>query len=166
MITPRERDATTSSSWWATSWLVRWMAWGEALPSNEVEFRRDVVRLILLYRQSGYMRAVVDTSVRRASRDVYIHVPDSRRRAGSRLAARRSGDGILDVAKTQARPAAPGRRSVQSLPLASVADTNRGQAEERGYPTPSLRNFDSEAGVLRAEVELDVQPGPACASAQ
>src|SRR5919198_5617250 len=64
--------ATTNSSKWATFWLVRWMGLGEKRYFNEVEFRRDVVRLILLYRQSGYMNAVVDTSVRRTSRDVYV----------------------------------------------------------------------------------------------
>ena len=64
--------ATTNSSAWARYTLVRWLGMGEKRYFNELEFRRDVVRLILLYRQSGYMNAVVDTSVQRTSRDVYM----------------------------------------------------------------------------------------------
>ena len=56
--------ATSSSSVFASLWLLRWMGLGEKRYFNELEFRRDVVRLLLLYRQSGYMNAVVDTVVR------------------------------------------------------------------------------------------------------
>jgi len=64
--------ATTNSSTFATSRFLRWLGLGEKRSFNELEFRRDVVRLMLLYRQSGYMNAVVDTLVRREGRDVYI----------------------------------------------------------------------------------------------
>src|SRR6266851_9197078 len=64
--------ATTNSSTFATSPFLRWLGLGEKRSFNELEFRRDVVRLLLLYRQSGYMNAVVDTLVRRDRRDVYI----------------------------------------------------------------------------------------------
>src|SRR5438067_11726484 len=65
--------ATTNSSAFATKWYLRWIPWlGEKRYFNELEFRRDVVRLLLLYRQSGYMNAVVDTLLRREGRDVYI----------------------------------------------------------------------------------------------
>src|SRR5690242_11762409 len=66
--------ATTNSSAFATSPFLRWLGLGEKRPFNELEFRRDVVRLLLLYRQSGYMNAAVDTLVRRDStgHDVYV----------------------------------------------------------------------------------------------
>src|SRR5438445_7571000 len=64
--------ATTNSSAFATSPFLRWIGLGQKRPFNELEFRRDVVRLLLLYRQSGYMNAVVDTVVRHVSNDVYI----------------------------------------------------------------------------------------------
>src|SRR5712664_3217223 len=64
--------ATTNSSAFATSPFLRWLGLGEKRSFNELEFRRDVVRLMLLYRQSGYMNAVVDTLVRREGRDVYV----------------------------------------------------------------------------------------------
>src|SRR5438477_174790 len=53
--------ATSSSSVFASLWFLRWMRLGEKRYFDELEFRRDVVRLLLLYRQSGYMNAVVDT---------------------------------------------------------------------------------------------------------
>src|SRR5213595_2862250 len=64
--------ATSSSSVFASLWLLRWMGLGEKRYFNELEFRRDVVRLLLLYRQSGYMNAVVDTMVRREGGDVHV----------------------------------------------------------------------------------------------
>ena len=71
-LTLESAIATTKSSWWARSALVRWLGLGEKRYFSEVEFRRDVVRLILLYRQSGFMNAVVDTLVRRTPRDAYV----------------------------------------------------------------------------------------------
>src|SRR6185312_7603203 len=64
--------ATTKSSWFATNPFVRWLGLGEKRYFDEQEFRRDVVRLVLLYRQSGYMTAVVDTNVVRTTKDAYI----------------------------------------------------------------------------------------------
>jgi len=154
--------ATTSSSWWATYWLVRWMGLGEKRYFNEVEFRRDVVRLILLYRQSGYMRAVVDTSVRRASRDVYItfRIHEGEPVRVLRLDVR-GVDGILDVAKLKHDLPLQVGDPFNRFLLQASADTIVARLRNGGYPYAEvLRNFDSEAGVLRAEVELDVQPGP------
>src|SRR5881396_2237972 len=65
--------ATSNSSFFASVWWLRWIGFlGEKRSFNELEFRRDVVRLLLLYRQSGYMDAVIDTIVRREDRDVYV----------------------------------------------------------------------------------------------
>ncbi len=64
--------ATTNSSWAATWPIIRLLGFGEKRTFDELEFRRDVVRLLLFYRQSGYMSAVVDTVVRRRARDVFI----------------------------------------------------------------------------------------------
>src|SRR5258708_20244357 len=71
----RSAIATTNSSVFATSPFLRWLGLGEKRYFNELEFRRDVLRVLLLYRQSGYMNAVVDTLVRREGRDVYLQFP-------------------------------------------------------------------------------------------
>ena len=161
-LTLESAIATTKSSAWARYWIVRWMGLGEKRYFSEVEFRRDVVRLILLYRQSGYMNAVVDTSVRRTARDAYvtfrIHEGDPVR--VSRLDVR-GVDSVFNVEKLKHDlPLQVGDPFNRFLMQAS-ADTIIGRLRTGGYPYAEvLRNFDSEAGILKAEVELDVQPGP------
>ena len=61
---------TTNSSWFARHWLVRWLGLGEKRTFDPVEFRRDVYRLTLFYRQSGFMDVKVDTLVRREGHNV------------------------------------------------------------------------------------------------
>jgi outer membrane protein assembly complex protein YaeT len=154
--------ATTKSSWWARSPLVRWIGLGEKRYFNELEFRRDVVRLILLYRQSGYMNAVVDTVVLRTPRDVFItfriHEGDPVRVA--RLDVN-GLEGIFNVEKLKRElPLQVGDPFNRFLMQAS-ADTIVTRLRNNGFPYAEvLRNFDSEAGVLRAEVELEAVPGP------
>jgi outer membrane protein assembly complex protein YaeT len=154
--------STTKSSWWARAPFVRSLGLGEKRYFNELEFRRDVVRLILLYRQSGYMNAVVDTVVRRTPRDVYITF---RIHEGEPVRVARLDvlglDGIFDVAKLKRDlPLQVGDPFNRFLMQAS-ADTIVGRLRNNGYPYADvLRNFDSEAGILKAEVELDAQPGP------
>src|SRR5438067_8250293 len=63
---------TSNSSWFARAFPIRLLGLGAKRLFNELEFRRDVVRLLLLYRQSGYMNAVVDTVVRREAGDVHV----------------------------------------------------------------------------------------------
>ena len=46
--------ATTNSSWFARAFLFRWLGLGEKRYFDEQEFRRDVVRLEVLYQRSGY----------------------------------------------------------------------------------------------------------------
>jgi len=155
--------ATTSSSWFATNPLVRWLGLGEKRYFDELEFRRDVVRLLLLYRQSGYMTAVVDTVVVRTTKDAYItfriHEGEPVRVARLEL---RGLDGILDTLKLRrALPLQVGDPFNRFL-LQASADTIVSRLRNDGYPYAAvLRNFDSEAGALRAEVTLEAIPGAA-----
>ena len=64
--------ATTNSSWFARAFLFRWLGLGEKRYFDEQEFRRDVVRLDVFYRRSGYPHVQVDTAVRRTAQNVYI----------------------------------------------------------------------------------------------
>ena len=64
--------ATTNSSWFARNFLFRWIGLGAKRYFDEQEFRRDVVRLGVLYKRSGYNDAAIDTLVRRTPEDVYI----------------------------------------------------------------------------------------------
>jgi outer membrane protein insertion porin family len=161
-VTLESAIATTKSSAWARYGIVRWLGLGEKRYFNEVEFRRDVVRLILLYRQSGYMNAVVDTLVRRTARDVYVTF---RIHEGEPVRVVRLDvlgvDGIFNVARLKRDLPLQVGDPFNRFLLQASADTIVARLRNGGYPYAEvLRNFDSEAGVLRAEVELDVQPGP------
>ncbi|MGH7529811.1 MAG: BamA/OMP85 family outer membrane protein [Gemmatimonadales bacterium] len=154
--------ATTASGWWARNPLVRWLGLGEKRYFDELEFRRDVFRLGLLYRQSGYMNAVVDTVVRRTPRDVYIrvliHEGEPVRVAELEILG---VEGILSpAALRRALPLQVGDPFDRFLMQASV-DTIRQRLRNSGYPYAAvLRNFDSEAELLRAAVMLEAVPGP------
>jgi outer membrane protein assembly factor BamA len=154
--------STTNSSTFATSPFLRWLGLGEKRPFNELEFRRDVVRLLLLYRQSGYMNAVIDTVVRRDARDVYvtfrIYEGDPVRLAKLDVLG---VDSILDVpALKRALPLQVGEPFNRALFQAS-ADTIVGRLKNRGYPYADvLRSYDVDAAALRAVAALEGVPGP------
>jgi len=153
--------ATTNSSAFATSPWLRWLGLGEKRPFNELEFRRDVVRLLLLYRQSGYMNAVVDTVVGREARDVYvtfrIYEGDPVRVTTLDVLG---VDPILDVpALKRALPLQVGDPFNRALFQAS-ADTIVGRLKNRGYPYADvLKNYDVDAAALRAVAALEGVPG-------
>jgi outer membrane protein assembly complex protein YaeT len=154
--------ATTKSSWWARFSLVRWIGLGEKRYFSEIEFRRDVVRLILFYRQSGYMNAVVDTLVHRTPRDVYIRF---RIHEGEPVRVERlevqGVEGILNVSKLKRDLPLQVGDAFNRFLLQASADTIVNRLRNGGYPYAEvLRNFDSEAGILKASVELDAEPGP------
>ena len=153
--------ATTNSSAFATSPFLRWTGLGEKRYFDELEFRRDVVRLLLLYRQSGYMNAVVDTLVRREARDVYVTF---RIYEGEPVRLRSldvSGlDSVLDVrALKRALPLQVGDPFNRFLFQAS-ADTVVAWLQNRGYPySDVLKSFDVDVAALAARAALEGVPG-------
>src|SRR6267142_459396 len=154
--------ATTNSSAFATSPFLRWLGLGEKRSFNELEFRRDVVRLMLLYRQSGYMNAVVDTLVRREGRDIYIKF---RMYEGDpvRLAALdvQGLDSIVDGERLKrALPLRVGDPFNRALFQVS-ADTVVSRLKNLGYPYADvLRSYDVDVAALRAVATLEALPGP------
>ena len=154
--------ATTNSSAFATSPFLRWLGLGEKRSFNELEFRRDVVRLMLLYRQSGYMNAVVDTLVRREGRDVYvkfrIYEGDPVRLAALDVLGL---DSIIDGERLKrALPLRVGDPFNRALFQAS-ADTVVSRLKNLGYPYADvLRSYDVDVAALRAVATLEALPGP------
>jgi len=161
--TLRAAIATTNSSAFATKWYLRWIRFlGEKRYFNELEFRRDVVRLLLLYRQSGYMNAVIDTLVRREGRDAYIkfriYEGDPVQLAELHVLGL---DSILDVQRLQRDlPLHVGDPFNRALFQAS-ADTIVSRLKNLGYPYADiLRNYDVDVAALRAVATLEALPGP------
>src|SRR5574341_378890 len=154
--------ATSASSWAARYWWVRWTGLGEKRYLDELELRRDVVRLVLLYRQSGYMNAVVDTVVRRTGRDAFVRF---RIHEGEPVRVTRFDllglDSLLDTAALRRElPLRIGAAFNRFLYQAS-SDTVLAQLRNLGYPYADVyRSFQADGENRQAEVALDAVPGP------
>lgn len=154
--------ATSKSSFFATAWWIRWIGLGEKREFDELEFRRDVVRLILYYRQSGFMSVVVDTSVRRTPRDAFVTF---RIYEGEPVRVKHFTiegiAGIVDEVRVRrAMPLKVGDPFNRFLYQAS-ADTLAAWLRNRAHPfVLVLRNFDSDASALAADVRFEAVPGP------
>jgi outer membrane protein insertion porin family len=156
--------STSNSSWFARALFIRSLGLGEKRYFNELEFRRDVIRLLLLYRQSGYVNAVVDTLVRREDGDVYItfRVYEGEPVRLTRLDVTGFDSvGAGDVAGLKrALPLQVGAPFNRFLFQAS-ADTVVNRLKNRGYPFAQvLRSFDMDAAALTAQATLEAVPGP------
>src|SRR2546426_164807 len=135
--------ATSNSAFFASVWWLRWIGFlGEKRSFNELEFRRDVVRLLLLYRQSGYMDAVIDTLVRRGGNDRVIRF---RVMGGGPLRVGAARDHRVgrhpEPGRAQEGPAARGRRALQPDAVPGVRRHDRRPAQE---PRLSLRRRAAE----------------------
>ena len=154
--------ATTESSWWASEPVVRWIGLGEKRFLDEVEFKRDVVRVLLFYRQSGYMGAVVDTVVRRTPKDVFIRF---RIHEGEPVRVRRfelkGFEGVFDIERRRADlPLHVGDPFDRFLFQAS-ADSLVVWLNNLGYPYAEVfRSLDANAGLREADLALEAVPGP------
>ena len=155
--------ATTNSSWFARSAMVRWLGLGAKRTFDEQEFRRDMVRLEVLYKRSGYYEAVVDTLVRRTPEDVYITFNI---KEGEPVVVTQLTIAGLDSLRERWREAV-----LQDLPLEqgdpfnryamqASADTITRRLRDHGYPSATVFTaFEVNKPVRKASVTLDVAPG-------
>lgn len=153
---------TTNSSWFARKGYVRWLGLGEKRYFDPVEFRRDVLRLTLFYRQSGFMEVKVDTLVRRTGRDVHLRF----------LIAEGPPIVVREVKVTGLDRISGGRDILRELPLREGAPFNRflfqasadsimTRLRDRGYPAVEVfRNYAVDRVARSATVSLEVVPGP------
>ena len=157
--------ATTNSTWFATFPVIRALGFGEKRRLDEVDFRRDVLRLTAYYREGGFLEARVDTLVRRTPKDVYITF---RITEGRPIVTERFTVTGLDVLPEKQR-----RTLTQDLPLQvgepfdrramlASADTLVARLKDIARPSAELfRNFTVDRAKRRATVEFEVVPGPA-----
>jgi outer membrane protein assembly factor BamA len=153
----------TSASSWTYSWpVLKHLGLGTRRVFDELEFRRDVVRLQILYRQHGYFDARVDTSVARTPTSVAVTflleegppvLVDS--------IAVRGLDSILDARRLARRlPLAEGK-PFDRIAFAAAADTIALAVQNLGYPFVGVfRNYGVERETRLANVEYAVVPGP------
>ena len=154
--------ATSQSAFFARSPMLRWMGFGEKRYLNETELRRDVLRVAALYRQSGFVDAVVDTVIRRTGTDAYVRF--TIQEGDPVRVARLEVEGVetlLDPAAVRrAMPLQVGDPFNRLLMLAS-ADTVRLRLADNGYPFAEVfRNFDTDLRRREASILFEVDPGP------
>jgi outer membrane protein insertion porin family len=155
--------ATTNSSWFARAFLVRLVGLGEKRYFDEQEFKRDVVRLDVLYRRSGYPHVLIDTTVRRTPTNVYITF---RIKEGEPMRVTR-----LDVLGLDSLPAQVRRETLVDLPLhvgdpfnryimQATADTITRRLRDRGYPSARLfTSFEANREAETATVTFETVAG-------
>ena len=153
---------TTASSWFARAFPFRYLGLGEKRYFNEEEFRRDVIRLHVLYRRSGFPNAVVDTVVLREPQSVYITF---RITEGQPMV-------VADIRITGIDSLPPWlqRIAAQDLPLhegdpfnrylmQQSADSIERRLRDRGYPSARVfSGFEADRERLVARVSLEVDP--------
>jgi outer membrane protein insertion porin family len=140
--------------------LVR-LGGGERQPFDELEFRRDVLRIQLLYRRFGYFEARVDTVVRRNGDKVAVTFRISE---GPPVIVDSVVVGGLDSI-------IPQERLLRRLPIRAGKPFNRFEFEaaadtlvtllrNRGYPFPEVfRNYSVDRLTRLARIEFDAIPG-------
>ncbi|MEP6688700.1 MAG: BamA/TamA family outer membrane protein [Gemmatimonadales bacterium] len=155
--------ATTNSSWFARAWLVRSVGLGEKRYFDEQEFKRDVVRIGVFYRRSGYPHAQTDTVVRRTPTDVYITF---RITEGEPIRVTR-----LDVLGVDTLPPPVPEQTLVDLPLQradpfnrfimqATADTITRRLRDRGYPSARVfTSFETNRETETAAVTFETAPG-------
>lgn len=155
--------ATTNSGWFARTWPFRVIGLGERRYFSEVDFQRDVLRLQVLYRQSGFPDVKVDTLVRRTAEDVYITF--------TILEGEPVRVDSLAVGGLDSLPEEIAQRVVLDLPLQpgdvfnriqmqASADSISRRLRNAGYPTAEvLVGYEQRTDQRLASVTLDVQPG-------
>lgn len=153
---------TTNSSWFARAFFFRWLGLGAKRYFDEEDFRRDVVRLGVLYKRSGYPDAVIDTLARRTPEDVYITF-----RITEGEPIRVTSLNIVGLDSLAPRPRRP---VLLDLPLQvgdpfnrfamqASADSITRRLRDRGYPAARVFTaFEANRDEKTAAVTLDAEP--------
>jgi outer membrane protein assembly complex protein YaeT len=156
---------STTQSGWAARWpIVRSIGWGEKRHLDELEFRRDVLRLTAWYREGGYLEVKVDTIVERRPTEAWVtfRITEGRPVEVDTFAI---GGLTRFTAKEQ-------ERLTQDLPLEATdpfdrramlrsADTLLTRLRDLGYPSAQVfRNFTVDRPRRSASIQFEVDPGP------
>ncbi len=162
-FTLRASIETTESAWLARFPLTRWVGWGRRPSFDEIDFRRDVLRLLVLYRQTGYIDARVDTVVVRGRDHVDVRFTITEGEPVRVASLSVSGtEGIIPPAQLiRDLPLREGDPFDQARLILS-GDSIRLALQNRGYPFPTVyRGFSVLYAERTAQVEFLVDPGPA-----
>ena len=155
--------ATTNSSWFARAFLLRGLGLGEKRYFDEQEFRRDVVRLDVFYRRSGYPHVQIDTAVRRTTQNTYITFKMVEGEPTRVTTLTVTGlDSLAEKVRTETlvdlplRQGDPFNRYVMQV----TADTITRRLRDRGYPSARVfSSFETNKDANTAGVAMAAEPG-------
>ena len=155
--------ATTNSSWFARAFFFRWIGLGEKRYFDEQEFRRDVVRLDVFYRRSGYPYVQIDTAVRRTGQNAYVtfkivegdptRVTNLAITGLDSLEERVRAATLVDLPLRQGDP-------FNRYAMQVTADTLTRRLRDSGYPSARVfSSFETNKAANEAAVAMEVEPG-------
>jgi len=161
-LTLSEAIVTSASSWVYRVPLLRGLGLGVRREFDELDFRRDVVRLQILYRLHGYFDARIDTVVTRTPSSVAVQflitegppvVVDSISVNGL--------DAVLDSARLAGKLPIVRGKPFDRTAFDAAADTIVQLVQDRGYPFVAVyRNYAVDRAARTASVDYEVTPGP------
>lgn len=161
-VTLSEAIVTSASSWSYRVPLLRSLGVGVRREFDELDFRRDVVRLQILYRLHGYFEARIDTVVTRTPSAAAIRflitegppvVVDS--------ITVRGLDGVVDTGRLARRLPLSEGAPFDRAAFDATADTIAQLVQDRGYPFVAVyRNYAVDRTARTASVDYEVAPGP------
>ena len=155
--------STSASGWAYRVPVLKHLGLGQRRLFDELEFRRDVLRLQLLYRQRGYYDARIDTVVDRRAQsvDVTFRIDEGPPVRVDSIAVPGT-DSILDQRAILRRLSFRVGQPFDRLAFEAAADTVALLLRDRGHPFVQVyRNFAVDRVAHVAEVRFDVAPGPA-----
>jgi outer membrane protein insertion porin family len=153
--------STSASTWTYRVPVLKYLGLGQRRLFDELEFRRDVVRLQILYRQHGYFDARIDTSVTRTATSVGVvfRIEEGTPVLVDTLAVL-GADSILDVPRLKRKLPLVEGRPFDRTQFDAVADTLVLLVQDRGYPFAAVyRNYSVARATRTASVEYQVVPG-------
>ena len=157
--------ATTASAAFARYWWLRWTTLGEKRELNELDLRRDVLRLTAYYREGGFLDVQVDTLIKRTATNVWIKFRISE---GPPIRVDTFGIAGLELMPEDQR-----EEVRQDLPLEAgdvfdrramlaAADTLVARLRDVAHPSAEVfRSFTVDRARRRAVIRFEVTPGPA-----
>lgn len=155
--------ATTNSGAFARWKAVRWIGLGEKRTFNQQDFLRDILRIKVVYRRSGYLDVAVDTVVVRDADDIYITFEITE---GPPVVVDH-----MEVIGVDSVPDVERKEVLRDLPLAKgdvfsryvleqTRDTVLTRLRDRGYPNAQvIGRFGVNDTARIARVTLEARPG-------
>ena len=151
---------TTTSSFFASNPLVRWLGLGDKKPFNQIDFEGDSIRLKILYTLSGYPNVKIFPSLKKSPGAVDVTFTIVQ---GEPVILRNLNvyglEGVANAHQIrQDLPIAPGDVA-SDIRLHWTVDTIEARLRNRGYPIARVRFVEQEHLAVE-DARIEVQTGP------